>query len=412
MNKEELLNLIKKGMVCDEEFLKKVYGYEISYPGYAEKALCKLEEVGVESARGDYARVRNYWESNGEKNMVSKRSEVKRLSDLEEKEIEWLVPAVIPRRQITVMAGEGGCGKTGVWCAIAAAISAGRSTFLVEPEIPKEFGNCKPEQVLFFSAEDSVEHTLIRKLRKNGANLDNIQAIDIAEKKFADLKFNSAYLEQLLQEIRTALCIFDPIQSFLPDRVKMSERNTMRNCMESLVGLGEKYGAAFLIVAHTNKQSSVFGRKRISDSADIWDISRSVLLVGETEEKGVNYISHEKSNYGRLWKTVLYSIEDERIVFKGYSNKKDRDFIMRNEQNSRQAPKKEAAKQFVLDFLRDGEKEINELNKVADIEGISKYTLRVAKEELAAEGKIQTRNEGFKNKKYYISRMQDIMTNK
>ena len=26
MNKEELLNLIKKGMVCDEEFLKKVYG--------------------------------------------------------------------------------------------------------------------------------------------------------------------------------------------------------------------------------------------------------------------------------------------------------------------------------------------------------------------------------------------------
>lgn len=85
---------------------------------------------------------------------------------------------------------------------------------MVEPEIPKEFGNCKPEQVLFFSAEDSVEHTLIRKLRKNGANLDNIQAIDIAEKKFADLKFNSAYLEQLLQEIRPALCIFDPTSLF------------------------------------------------------------------------------------------------------------------------------------------------------------------------------------------------------
>ena len=109
---------------------------------------------------------------------------------------------------------------------------------------------------------------------------------------------------------------------------------------------------------------------------------------------------------------MLYSIEDERIVFRGYSNKKDRDFIARNEQNSRQAPKKEAAKQFVLDFLRDGEKEINELNKMADIEGISKYTLRTAKEELVAEGKIQTRNEGFKNKKYYISRVQDIKTNK
>lgn len=412
MNKEKLLNLIKKGMVCDEEFLKKVYGYEISYPGYAEKALRKLEEVGVGSARRDYARVRNCWEGNGEKNMADKREELKSLDGIEEKEINWLVPSVIPRGQITIMAGEGGCGKTSIWCALAAAISAGRSTFLLEPEIPEEFGNCKPEQVLFFSAEDSVEHVLVRKLRKNGANLENIHTMDVANKRFADLKFNSSYLELLLQEYRPSLCIFDPIQAFLPDRVKMSERNAMRNCMASLVGLGEKYGTAFLIVVHTNKQSSVFGRKRISDSADIWDISRSVLLVGETEEKGVNYISHEKSNYGRLWKTVLYSIEDERIVFRGYSNKKDRDFIARNEQNSRQAPKKEAAKQFVLDFLRDGEKEINELNKMADIEGISKYTLRTAKEELVAEGKIQTRNEGFKNKKYYISRVQDIKTNK
>ena len=79
--------------------------------------------------------------------------------------------------------------------------------------------------------------------------------------------------------------------------------------------LGEKYGTAFLIVVHTDNQCPIPGRKKISNSADIWNIGRSVLRVGETEEKNINYIAHEKSDYGQLCKTVLYRVEDERVIF-------------------------------------------------------------------------------------------------
>lgn len=256
------------------------------------------------------------------KETISKDLGITKLSAIEGKEMEWLVPGYIPRGQISVISGEDDYGEfniSDVLCALAAAISTGRNTFLVESENQKKIGDSKQGQVLFLSGRDSIEDTLIRKLRKNDANLENVYAMDVTCKGFSKVKFNSEYLEQLLQEYHPALCIFDPIQDFLPNGVKMNVKNAVRNCIAPLVGLGEKYGTAFLIVVHTDNQRPIPGRKKISNSADIWNIGRSVLRVGKTEG-GPNYIFHEKSDYGLSCKTVLYRVENEKIVFEGYDN--------------------------------------------------------------------------------------------
>ena len=158
-----------------------------------------------------------------------------------------------------------------------------------------------------------------------------------------------------------------------------------------------------MIVEHANKQSGVWGRKRIADSADIWDISRSVIMAGETNERGVRYLSHEKSNYGPTSDSILYTIEDEVIQFKGYTNKKDKDFVSETDYNSRQMPQKEEAKEFILEFLKDGEKEVSELDEMAAAMSISKNALKNAKAELKKEGKTKTWCIGFNPKRYYIS---------
>lgn len=256
------------------------------------------------------------------KETFSKDPGVKKLSEIEEEKIEWLVPEYIPRGSISVIAGEDNYGEfniSDILCALAAAISTGRNTFLLNPEIQGNSGECKPEHVLFFSGRDSIEDTLIRKLRKNDANLENVYAMDVTDKKFSKLKFTGVFLEQLLQEYRPTLCIFDPVQDFLPNGVKMNVKNAVRKCIAPLVELGEKYGTAFLIVVHTDNQRPIPGRKKISNSADIWNIGRSVLRVGKTEEKDINYIFHEKSDYGQLCKTVLYRVEDERVIFERQS---------------------------------------------------------------------------------------------
>lgn len=332
------------------------------------------------------------------------------MQSAEEEEPEWLIEGHMPRYQVSAMVGDGGSGKTTTWCAIVASISSGKRPFLLGNPSGIEESYCEPQKVLFFSAEDSYKYTLRRKLRKNGANLANILTIDVADERFQDIKFDSPFLEKLIAEHRPGLVVFDPVQAFIPTNVRMGERNAMRACLSPLIGYGEKYKCTFLIIVHTNKMSGVWGRKRMADSADMWDISRSVEMIGETGEGDIRYISQEKSNYGRLMPTVLFSIEDEVVKYRGMSSKKDRDFIVEANYNTRQAPAKEEAKEFILDFLKDGDKEVSELDELATVEGISKHAMKDAKAELKREGKTKTWSIGFNPKRFFIRLVDDSST--
>lgn len=53
--REWLLESIKPGMKLTKDFFRRVYGYEISRPGFAETALSKLETAGCSHAREYYA---------------------------------------------------------------------------------------------------------------------------------------------------------------------------------------------------------------------------------------------------------------------------------------------------------------------------------------------------------------------
>lgn len=53
-SREELLQSIHPDMKLDRAFFLKVYGYEITWPGFAETAIKALEEAGCSMARDYY----------------------------------------------------------------------------------------------------------------------------------------------------------------------------------------------------------------------------------------------------------------------------------------------------------------------------------------------------------------------
>ena len=185
----------------------------------------------------------------------------------------------------------------------------------------------------------------------------------------------------------------------------MGDRNAMRKCFSPLIGYGEQYKLTPIIIAHANKQSGVWGRKRIADSSDIWDASRSVLMVGTTAEDGVRYISHEKSNWGRLGNTVLFTLEDCVPTFKCYSVKKDKDFIQADARERNVRPVVEDAKDFIIDTLKErGQMEVSELDELAKVTGISAHAMKEAKTALKKEHTTHTWSIGYgKDKKFYMS---------
>ena len=241
------------------------------------------------------------------------RLDIEKASSVIIKEPEWLIPGYIPKYGITTIAGEGGVGKTSIWCSLVASITTGKQSFLLGGQIPFEND---PEDVLVLSAEDSWSYVLRRRLEACGADLDRIGFLSPEDERFVDLNFNGDLLKGIIETNRPSVIVFDPLQAFVPENLRMGDRNAMRKCFSPLIGYGEQYKLTPIIIAHANKQSGVWGRKRIADSSDIWDASRSVLMVGTTAEDGVRYISHEKSNWGRLGNTVLFTLEDCVPTFK------------------------------------------------------------------------------------------------
>lgn len=55
-SREELLQSIHSEMKLNRDFFMKVYGYEISFPGFADKAIKALNDAGCSRAREYYDR--------------------------------------------------------------------------------------------------------------------------------------------------------------------------------------------------------------------------------------------------------------------------------------------------------------------------------------------------------------------
>lgn len=330
------------------------------------------------------------------------------LVDFEAKEPEWLISGYIPRYQITVVSGEGGVGKTSLWADIVAGISTGKATILDRAiGIPEDFKR-EPAKVLFLSGEDSVKYVLKKRLTTAGADVANVYSVPIENEGFHDLQFGSKALEDLIAETRPALVVFDPLQAFVDGNIKMGDRNAMRQALAPMIGLGEKYGVTTLIIMHANKQAGAYGRRRMADSSDVWDIARSVLMAGSTQERGTFYLTQEKSNYGQTQKTVLYRInENGKIKYQGVTDKKDRDFVSDDAHASRMAPERSECMEQILSMLSEADGHQLEA-KVLEAEltdaGYKEKTIRNAKAELKTAGKITVKNTGFKEtKKYWIA---------
>lgn len=325
--------------------------------------------------------------------------------EVEEKQAAYIVPTYITAHGITLIAGTGGVGKTSLVCQIISDISAGRPTIFnnAEPYEDHDKTDLKPERVLFFSAEDSVEYVLKRKLRKCKALMKNIFFLDMDNPAFKDLKFDSDLLRQLVAKYRPAICVFDPLQSFIDKRVEMSSRNAMRQSLEPLIALAEKYETAFLIVAHTNKQHNAWGRNRIADSADIWDISRSVLIVGEVGENATDqrrYISHEKSSYCPRGQSIIFGLVDEVPEYLEVTTKRDKDFVFTSNSRRDLGDNKQEVKEEIIGFLNTngGRASDGELKDYLTLQSFSNRAIKEAKAELRKENAIAYDKNGFGGK--------------
>ena len=305
------------------------------------------------------------------------------LADVPLQNVDWLVPDLLPRGELSLLGADGGTGK-GLWQAqLIACVTTGKTSGFF-PVPPAQTGK-----------------VLKARLLAAGADMNRVLCLtadDYFQRTGQPLTLKDEALAKFAAKAGPLLLIVDPLQSFLPAGVEMASRNQMRSILLPLKAIAAARQCAVLLVMHSNKKQGVSDRKRLADSSDIWDMARSVLMMGRSNSDGKIYLSHEKSSYSRPQQTVLLHIEDVELdgvrtaqaVFDGYTDKKDADFI--KEPRVRQAQTKEDTRDAILNVLAEsrlGSMASNELRTAVMQEiGCSDRTYNRAYGELVKSGKV------------------------
>ena len=278
------------------------------------------------------------------------------LADVPMQSVAWLVPQLLPLGEVSLLGADGGTGK-GIWQAqLIAYVTAGKTSGFF-PLPPQQTG-----KVLLLAGEDDPGKVLKARLLAAGADMNRVLVLtadDYFGKTGQPLTLKDQALADFAAKAGPLLLIVDPLQSFLPADVEMASRNQMRGALLPLRAIAAKQGCAVLIVMHSNKKQGVSGRARLADSSDIWDMARSVLMMGRAKNDGKIYLSHEKNSYARPQQTVLLHIDDvevegvktARAVFDGYTDKKDADFI--EERRVRTAETRQDTRSAILNVLSE-----------------------------------------------------------
>ena len=278
------------------------------------------------------------------------------LADVPLQNVDWLVPDLLPRGELSLLGADGGTGK-GLWQAqLIACVTTGKTSGFF-PVPPAQTG-----KVLILAGEDDPGKVLKARLTAAGADMSRVMVVT-SDAYFArtgsPLCIPDTSFAKYVGKAAPALVIIDPLQSFLPAGVEMASRNQMRSALLPLKALCAKHGCAALISMHTNKRANVSGRARLADSSDIWDIARSVLMMGRDKNSEKLYLSHEKSSYSAPARTALLHIEQAQVegvttavaVFDSRTDKKDADFV--EERRVRTAQTKEDTAQAILNVLAE-----------------------------------------------------------
>ena len=317
------------------------------------------------------------------------------LADVPMQSVAWLVPQLLPLGEVSLLGADGGTGK-GIWQAqLIAYVTAGKTSGFF-PLPPQQTG-----KVLLLAGEDDPGKVLKARLLAAGADMNRVLCLtadDYFQRTGQPLTLKDEALAKFAAKAGPLLLIVDPLQSFLPAGVEMASRNQMRSILLPLKAIAAAQQCAVLLVMHSNKKQGVSDRKRLADSSDIWDMARSVLMMGRSNSDGKIYLSHEKSSYSRPQQTVLLHIEDVELdgvrtaqaVFDGYTDKKDADFI--KEPRVRQAQTKEDTRDAILNVLAEsrlGSMASSELRAAVVKEiGCSEGTYNRAYGDLVKSGKV------------------------
>jgi hypothetical protein len=203
--------------------------------------------------------------------------------DIEEKQIEWLVPGYVARGFLHCVAGLGGEGKSSVMSALVAALSCGVNW------IDRQGLACGPASVAIITEEPIAYQTRPR-LRLAGADMTRVLKVEgiITDKGALD-PWNLVDHEKKTREFLKAhpevpLLLIDPIGNYMSGRGNKREINTwkdsdVRTVLSPWQRVAEDLNIAIVYIAHHGKGKAERMMNLVTGSGAFTTVTRMSYAV-------------------------------------------------------------------------------------------------------------------------------------
>jgi RecA/RadA recombinase len=231
------------------------------------------------------------------KNNPADLFDLRTISEVQENEVDWLWPGVIPRGMLSLIGGKQGLGKSFLICDLAARISAGK------PMPDGSQGD--PAKVLLLAREDDHGCVLKPRLRAAGADTDNVLVSlfsSTAHKTPIDLATNIEVLIEATLKHRFEMIVVDTFAAFASVGTDANAAQDVRQLLDSLTRLAQTTQAAVVVIAHLRKSGQADGdpMDAIAGSAQMTAGVRVASLLEKGYTDGERRFRVVKSNLGQV----------------------------------------------------------------------------------------------------------------
>jgi putative DNA primase/helicase len=273
--------------------------------------------------------------------------------------------------------------------------------------LPCNEGEAPQGSVLYFTAEDEPEDTVVPRLAAAGADLDRVHIVKVMgdpngkERTFSMITDLHA-LEAKLKEIGdVVLVIIDPMSAYIGvGKANVSSTGDVRGFLKPLTDLAAKNKICHLGIMHFNKKADVTNAMlRIADSLAYVAAARHVyVVVDDTEAEDRRLFVKAKNNLSTDKKALSY-MTGARNVGKDPDTQKDiwapyvewgakhieitaTDAMQAEAGGNQSRHARHEAEDFLRERLAHGPVKQKDIADEAEGNGIAKRTLARAKKEL------------------------------
>ena len=307
---------------------------------------------------------------------------VVKMSDVKPEKVDWLWPSWIPRGMVTILDGDPGLGKSTLVCEIAACLSMQRA-------LP---GQVQPVHttVLLLNAEDAAGCTIRPRLDAAGADTARVLTL---EDPLVSIPGCLPQIEATIQRQGVGLVVFDPLMAFLGADINSHKDQDVRRALSPLAAMAARRNVAVLLVRHLNKSLGGSAIYRGGGSIGIIGAARAGLLLGrDPDNPELRILANTKPNLApkaRALRFALVSVGDvARIDWRGTCDLNADDLCAMPDPDASPGALADA-KEFLCEFLSDGEKATKDVYQTAQEQKVSERTLRRAARDLGiARGKV------------------------